>query len=137
MINLRNYIFEHVNDPKDNEVFVVIKPGFLKVSKEIIKMIEDNGFTMVKCKTKLLLPEESRKLYYTHKDEDWYKDLCKYMSSDLSLGLLFKYKGSPFKKMESIKEEVRKKFGESDMRNAMHSSDSYDNMLKEQYIYFG
>jgi nucleoside diphosphate kinase len=60
------------------------------------------------------------------------------MSSDLTLGLLFRSNDKdPLKKMAEVKDKVREKFGESDMRNVMHSSDSYEHMLDEQCIYFG
>ena len=128
----------YLTDPKKDEVFVIIKPGFLKKSAEIMEMIKENGFELVKTKTKFLTIDEANKLYLIHKKEDWYKSLCEYMSSDLSLGLLFKSNDKdPLKKMAEVKDKVREKFGESDMRNVMHSSDSYDHMLDEQCIYFG
>lgn len=130
---------DYINDPKKDEIFVIVKPGFLKLSNEVIKRIMKDEFELVKSKTKLLTLKEARDLYRIHKNEEWYKSLCDYMSSDLSLGLLFKYKGKEniFKFMDSIKDEIRNKYGESDMRNVMHSSDSYEHMLNEQCIYFG
>jgi nucleoside diphosphate kinase len=138
MKNLNIYITEHINDPKKDEVFVIVKPGFLKKSAEIMEMIKEEGFELVKTTTKLLTLEEARDLYKIHKKEEWYKPLCDYMSSDLTLGLLFKSDDKdPLKKMAEVKDKVREKFGESDMRNVMHSSDSYEHMLDEQCIYFG
>ena len=134
MKNLKIYL----TDPKKNEVFVIIKPGFLKKSADIMMMIKEEGFELVKTKTKFLTLDEAKKLYLIHKDEEWYKSLCDYMSSDLTLGLLFKSDDKdPLKKMAEVKDKVREKFGESDMRNVMHSSDSYEHMLDEQCIYFG
>lgn len=128
----------YLTDPKKDEVFVIIKPGFLKKSGEIMKIIQDEEFELVKTRTKLLTLKEAQTLYNVHKEEEWYKPLCDYMSSDLSLGLLFKSKDKdPLKKMGVIKDKIREKFGESDMRNVMHSSDSYEHMLEEQCIYFG
>ena len=125
------------NDPGKNEIFVIIKPGFLQLSKEIMKMILDAGFVLIKSRVKLLQREEARNLYKIHKDKDFYKDLCKYMASGLSIGLLFRYDGDPFKVFSDIKDSIREKYGESDMRNVIHSSDSYEHMLEEQQIYFG
>lgn len=127
----------YLTDPKKDEVFIIIKPGFLKKSGEIMKIIKDEGFELIKTRTKLLTLEEAQTLYKIHKEEEWYKPLCDYMSSDLSLGLLFKSKDKdPLKKMDEVKDKIREKFGESDMRNVMHSSDSYEHMLEEQCIYF-
>lgn len=129
---------EYLTDPKKDEVFVIIKPGFLKKSDEIMKIIKEEGFELVKTRTKLLTLKEAQTLYKIHKEEEWYKPLCDYMSSDLSLGLLFRSKDKdPLKKMGEIKDKIRETFGESDMRNVMHSSDSYEHMLDEQCIYFG
>ena len=128
----------YLTDPKKDEVFIIIKPGFLKKSGEIMKIIKDEGFELIKTRTKLLTLKEAQTLYKIHKEEEWYKPLCDYMSSDLSLGLLFRSKDKdPLKKMGEIKDKIREKFGESDMRNVMHSSDSYEHMLEEQCIYFG
>lgn len=128
----------YLTDPKKDEVFVIIKPGFLKKSAEIMKTIKDEGFKLIKTRTKLLTLKEAQTLYNIHKDEEWYNPLCDYMSSDLSLGLLFRSKDKdPLKKMSEVKDKIREKFGESDMRNVMHSSDSYEHMLDEQCIYFG
>lgn len=131
-------LIEYLTIPTKDEVFVIIKPGFLKKSDEIMKTIKDEGFELVKTRTKLLTLKEAQTLYKIHKEEEWYKPLCDYMSSDLSLGLLFRSKDKdPLKKMSEIKDKIRETFGESDMRNVMHSSDSYEHMLDEQCIYFG
>ena len=114
MKDLNNYIIEHINDPKKDEVFVIVKPGFLKKSAEIMEMIKEEGFELVKTTTKLLTLEEAKALYKIHRKEEWYKPLCDYMSSDLTLGLLFKSDDKePLKKMAEVKDKVREKFGYS------------------------
>ena len=35
-----------------------------------------------------------------------------------------------------LKDEIREKYGESDMRNVLHSSDSYKNFTHESQVYF-
>jgi nucleoside diphosphate kinase len=42
----------------------------------------------------------------------------------------------PIKDMKSIKDKVRKIWGKDDMRNAMHSSDSIDNVNREYKLVF-
>ena len=123
---------------RKNHVLVVVKPGFVNLVGEFCRIFKENGYTIVKTKVKRLTENEAKSLYKIHKKEEWYKPLCDYMSSDLTLGLLFKSDDKePLKKMAEVKDKVREKFGESDMRNVMHSSDSYDHMLDEQCIYFG
>lgn len=123
----------------DKKVFVIVKPGFLTLAPIIVKMFEDEGFKLYQTRSKRLLPKESLRLYYVHKDEDWYSSLCKYMSSDISMGMTFLYNGgdkNAIEKTDSLKKKIREKWSESDMRNVMHSSDSYENMKKESEIYF-
>lgn len=123
----------------DKKVFIIVKPGFLTLAPTIVKMFEDEGFMLYQTKTKKLLQNESMRLYYIHKDEDWYPSLCKYMSSDISMGMTFLYNGSDEKAIEKtlkLKDKIRGKWSESDMRNVMHSSDAFDNMKKESSIYF-
>ena len=62
------------------------------------------------------------------------------MSSGPSLAIIFT-RDKPnnnkiYKEVSEIKDSIRKKWGESDMRNVLHSSDSYEHMLKEMSIYF-
>lgn len=42
----------------------------------------------------------------------------------------------PFKDVEMIKKRVRDEYGQDEMRNVMHSSDSKASMLNEMSIYF-
>ena len=120
-------------------IFTVIKPGFLNISKQIIDVFEKNGFIVYKIKTKQLVLKEAHKLYDVHKKEDFYEDLCKYMSSEPTTAIIYKANKSIkniFKTVEKIKEEIREKYGESDMRNVLHSSDSYEHMMEEIGVYF-
>lgn len=127
--------------PDTKYVFVVVKPGFSKLSQTIIDRFEDSGFSLYKTRTKLLSEREAKQLYYVHKEEDFYEQLCKYMSSDISIGILFTYPSTwkqdrVFKKVDKIKDEIRKEYSESDMRNVMHSSDNIENMRVECSKYF-
>lgn len=123
----------------NNEIFIIIKPGFLNLSGEIIKKFEDSGYEIKQSKTKKLLLSEAKELYSIHKNEDFYESLCKYMSSDLSTAFILKSikpRLDIFKNVSNIKDEIRKTYGESDMRNVLHSSDSKEHMLDEMKIYF-
>ncbi len=127
--------------PTSKYVFVVVKPGFSKIAQDVIERFENEGFSLYKTRTKMLSLREAKQLYKVHKDEDFYDDLCKYMSSDLSIGILFEYPNewkeeTAFKKVDALKDEIRKEYQESDMRNAMHSSDNIQNMRYECSMYF-
>lgn len=121
-------------------IFVIIKPGFLPLCSKILQIFEENGWNISMLRTKQLLLSEAQKLYAIHKDKDFYKDLCKYMSSGPTMAFIFE-KDSPmddkvFEEVGKIKDIIRKKWGESDMRNVIHSSDSLEHMNQEASIYF-
>lgn len=121
-------------------IFTIVKPGFEKLTPTIIKLFNKEGWNVAKIKTKVLLLSEAKSLYDIHKKEKWYEPLCKYMSSGPTTAIIFT-KNEPmskkvFDEVGKIKDEIRKKYGESDMRNVMHSSDSLQHMKHEMSIYF-
>jgi hypothetical protein len=59
------------------------------------------------------------------------------MSSDITMAFILKKKSDNiFKEFEMLKDKIREKHGESDMRNVIHSSDSYKNFTHESQVYF-
>ena len=135
MKNLREYLVE---DPlKKNHVLVVIKPGFENLLGTLCELFKQNGYKIVKTKTKRLLESEAKSLYMVHAKEDFYEDLCKYMSSGPSTAMiLYKKSDNIFKDFEKLKDMIREEYGESDMRNVIHSSDSYKSFTHESQVYF-
>lgn len=131
-------LVEYITESISPEVFVVLKPGFLDLGQTVIERFEQDGWKMKKTTTKQLLLQEAKRLYYVHKKEDFYKDLCEYMSSAQSRAFIFVKDGSkkPFEEVAAIKDEIREKYGESEMRNVLHSSDNAKNMQKEMSVYF-
>lgn len=122
------------------EVFIIIKPGFFSKASDIIEMFDKEGFKLNKTRAKLLTLKEAQKLYAVHKDEDFYKGLCDYMSSDVTYGIIFNCPNmsqeEAIKKCDSLKDRIRELWSKSDMKNVIHSSDSIENMWKEASIYF-
>lgn len=137
MKNLKEYITEGINSRKN--IFVVIKPGFLDKTSDILDIYKENGWKLKYTTIKQLMLEEAKKLYSIHKKKDFYKPLCEYMSSSITRALIFtkETNDDEFKEASRIKDEIREKWGESDMRNVVHSSDSKENMDHEAGIYFG
>jgi len=120
------------------DIFVVVKPGFEEKAPAIIDLFAKQGFRFKQMRTKYLTMNEAKRMYYMHKGEDFYYSLCKYMSSGPCIGIIFEYtgEGKVFKIVDELKDKIRKKFGEDDMRNCLHSSDSPENMEKESSIFF-
>ena len=133
------HIISYINEalcPK--EVFVVLKPGSLDLAQTVIERFAKDGWKMVQTTTKTLLLQEAEELYKVHKKEPFYKDLCNYMSSGPCRAFIFCNPDSkkPFTEVKAIKDEIREEYGESDMRNVVHSSDSRKAMEHEAPIFF-
>lgn len=138
MKNLSVYLQPLPGESHPKEVFVVVKPGFLDKSSQIIARFARAGFRFVKMRTKQLTMGEAKRMYYMHKDEDFYYKLCRYMSSGPCLGIVFDAIGvvDPFKVTAELKDKIREQFGQDDMRNCLHSSDNEKNMGKEMSVFF-
>ena len=127
------HILTLVNESIQKTEFIMIKPGFLELTPTILQEMYSVGLEPVKWKTKTLTMEEAEKFYLPHKDEPFYKDLCKYMTTGGSTGFLcLNTKGIDVPK---FKDRIREKYGVDDMRNVMHSSDSYNRKTIEKNIY--
>lgn len=138
MKDIKSFLQDNIKDPMHkNHVFVVIKPGFESLSGILEAEFKKHGYKTVKMKTKRLLLDEAKVMYEMHKKEDFYEDLCKYMSSGITIAYILKKKSDDiFKEFELLKDKLREEYGESDMRNVLHSSDSYKNMTHEAKVYF-
>ena len=129
----------NVDDSRCN-ILVIVKPGFFKDIPLIINKFDEKGWVVDRMRTKQLLPEEAARLYDIHKKEEWFGELCDYMSSEPTTAILF-VKDTPmspdmFDETGGIKDALRKELGESEMRNVVHSSDSLERLQIERGIYF-
>jgi len=117
--------------------FVILKPEFLKYQELFEDMLKNNNWNIIQHKKFKMPLETAKELYKMHKDKDFYSDLCKYMSSDECICYsLSKDVQDPIKNMDKLKETVRNKWGKSEMKNAMHSSDSLENVERESKLIF-
>lgn len=115
--------------------FAILKPGFLEHESDFIKTLSNNGWNVIEKRKKKIDLNTAKDLYSPHKDKDFYNDLCKYMSSDEALYCTcHKDCENPIKDLKSVKEKVRKAWGKNEMENAMHSSDSLENVKRESKI---
>ena len=127
-------ISEYITEQENKKEFVIIKPEFLQYRNEILELLKINKIIPVRELRKTLLMSEAKKLYKMHSKEDFYDDLCKYMSSGDSIGFVMcNYGGTD---MGKVKDEIRKRYGQDEMRNVIHSSDSGINAYRESKIYF-
>lgn len=142
MRNLSAYVVKELGifSPEQSHGFILIKPGEEKYSQAIIRMFEDRGWSVAKVRTKTLLEKEAKALYAPHKDKDFFKPLVQYMISGPCTGIVLTRKGEAskkdFKDIAEVKDLVRERWGESDMRNVLHSSDSEERFKEEAGIFF-
>lgn len=130
MKNLTDFILEQQNKKE----FIIIKPGFLEYKNEILKFLKEHKIISVRELRKTLTLSEAKKIYKPHSQEDFYEDLCNYMSEADSIGILLcNYGGQDLLKLKDV---IRKKYGKDEMRNCIHSSDSGLNVARESKIYF-
>lgn len=123
----------------NNKIFIVIKPEFDNISNIIIEKFKSHGFAISKIRPKYLTISEAQRLYRVHQKEDFFKALCKYMSSGVSIGILLQHDFDidiAFEKLNKLKKEIREKYSKSDMKNVIHSSEKFEDMQKECRIYF-
>lgn len=113
----------------------IIKPDAVRkrVVGRIIQRIEDEGFEILGLKMLQLSKEEARKFYYVHKDKPFYESLTDFMSSGRVVVLLLE-KENAIKHWREVMGAtdpaqarpgtLRRQFGFSVERNAVHGSDS-------------
>lgn len=117
--------------------FCILKPEFLDHTDDFIALLKNNDWKIIQKKKLLLNKEQAKDLYSPHKDKDFYKDLCDYMSSGECLCCsCHKDCDNPIEDMKKLKDKVRENWGKDEMKNGMHSSDSIENVNRESKICF-
>lgn len=116
--------------------FCLLKPGFVDMySNEFRTLLEQNGWNFIKVKKVQLDWNQACELYKDKINEPYYNTLCNYMTTGPILCCsCYKETQSPIEDMTNLKETVRAMWGIDDMKNAMHSSDSINNVYREASI---
>ena len=120
--------------------FIIIKPGFLRYTDNIIKDLHRLDFVIIEAREKTLTREEAETIYSVHKGKPFYEKLIKYMTSGPSIGMIllspFSDRESTIETLKQLKERYRKRYSIDKTRNVMHSSDSYQNVIYEAEAFF-
>lgn len=127
-------LVEFITESQNKREFMIIKPEFLQYRNEIIDFLKQHNIIPIQELRKTLTLSEAKKLYKPHSKEDFYENLCEYMSSGDSIGFILCNFGN--NNLLELKDEIRDKYGVDEMRNAIHSSDSGLNVHRESKIYF-
>lgn len=125
-------LLENIQKPNG---FVVLKPEFLEYEDEFKTLLKNNGWKILNKFKGTLTKEQVESLYKMHEDKPFFRTLVDYMcSSECLCCLCIKRCDDPIKDMKSLKDKVRKSWGKDEMKNAMHCSDSLENVERESKI---
>jgi nucleoside-diphosphate kinase len=125
----------------------MIKPDAVTSGQigEVIRRLEEAGFTIRAMKMLRLTREEARRFYDVHRGKDFYDDLVAFMTEsrivalalerDDAVGHLRKVIGStdPARAAEGT---IRRDLASSLQRNVIHASDSPENAERELLFFF-
>lgn len=129
------------------KTLAIIKPDAVKkrVIGRIIQRIEDEGFNILGLKMLKLSLEEAKKFYAVHKDKPFYDSLTEFMSSGPIVVLLLEGEQAikhwrevmgATNPAEARPGTLRREFGFSIERNAVHGSDSPQTAEAEIKFFF-
>lgn len=136
MKTLKKYYEDLVLNPEPN-MFCMLKPGFAQYKDEFENLLRLNGWKIIaQCVKKFTRPE-IEDFYIMHKDKPFYHKLCDYMiTDDCICYTCYKRCKNPVEDMDAFKKKIRDEWGEDEMKNGMHSSDSKENVKRESIMAF-
>ena len=127
--------------------FTIIKPDSVEKGNtgKIIAHLETAGFTIIASRMTKLSENQAKAFYAVHNQRPFYNDLVVYMTSgpvwvmalerDQAVPTLRKVMGAT-NPADADEGTVRKLYGESIERNAIHGSDSPENAAIEIGFFF-
>lgn len=122
----------------EQKTLLLIKPDAVKAKNigNIISLIEENQFDILKLKMMKLELERAKKFYNVHKDKPFFPDLIEFMTGGPIVALLLKRENA-IKHLRKIcgntdstqakPGTIRNLYGTDIQVNAVHSSDSPKN----------
>ena len=127
--------------------FTMIKPDAMQRGQmgEILATIERHGFKVRAMKMLHLTKKDAEKFYAIHAEKSFFDDLCEFMSSGPILAAILEHENAveAFRQLigatDPSKAEpgtIRKIFATSVQQNAIHGSDSDENVIVESEFFF-
>lgn len=131
-----------------SRTLAIIKPDAVENNNiaPILLMIKERGYRIVALKLTKLSAEQAGKFYAVHKEQPFYNDLVKFMSSGAIVPAILEKENAvtEFRKLigatnpaNADEGTIRKLFAENVERNAVHGSDSDENAIIEGNFFFG
>lgn len=130
-----------------NRTFTIVKPDSVEKGNfgKIISRLESEGFRVIGVKKLHLSQKQAEGFYAVHTERPFFKDLVTYMTSGPVYVLALEREGAVphLRKIMGATDPtkadagtIRKEFGESIERNAIHGSDSDENAQIEISYFF-
>lgn len=137
----------HVGTHQIERTFAIIKPDAVAAGKaqEIIKAIEDRGFTIIAQRELTLDKAIAEKFYGAHQGKPFYGELVNFITSGPSIVLALEkehgiadwreFMGAT-NPTEAAEGTLRKTYGTDIGHNAVHGSDSAETAAQELKLFF-
>lgn len=125
----------------------IIKPDAVAAGHagEILAMIEGAGFRLLGCRMLRLRKEQAQEFYAVHREKPFYGSLVEFMTEGPVIVLALEREDAIVKLREvmgatnpanAAEGTIRKRFGTSIERNAVHGSDGPDTARTELAFFF-
>ncbi len=133
---------------KVERTYAMIKPEAVQkgLTGDIIKLIEQNGFNIIRMEKRTLTKKEAETFYAEHKGRPFYNNLVAYITSGPVITLMLEKENAitdwrallgATDPAQANMGTVRKMFAESKSKNAAHGSDSAESAKREISFIFG
>jgi nucleoside-diphosphate kinase len=130
------------------QTLALIKPDAVAAGNTgaIIKMIEENGFTIDRMEKGILKKEHAENFYDIHKEKPFFNELVEFITSGPLIVIALRKEGAvdEWRKLMGATDPakadagtIRKSFGTEIGKNAVHGSDSLENAKRELLLFFG
>ena len=130
-----------------NITLLIIKPNAVKkhVIGDIIQKLENDKFEVLAIKSFVMTETIADKFYEMHKGKSFFPKLVDFMTNGLSIAIILKKSNAVLDLRNFIgstdpqsasKDSIRALYGDDITRNAVHASDSDENVLREIPILF-
>lgn len=131
--------------------FAMIKPNAVRrgMHGNIIKLVVDSNFVIKKLVTRKLLLQEAQSIYREHREKDFYKDLCAYVSESPVVLMHIVHNDPDVITWKAWRElmgatdpkkanfgSIRNLYATSRRQNAVHGSDSKESAERELQVIF-
>lgn len=137
----------HAHIHQVERTFAIIKPDAVAAGKaqEIIKAIEDRGFTIVAQRELTIDKETAEKFYGIHAGKPFFAELITFITSGPSVVLALEKEDaiSDWREFmgttnpaQAEQDTLRKMYGTDISHNAVHGSDSSDSAAQELKLFF-